>query len=70
MKANGAGSRARRTATGRRFAIVAARFYPEIAEQLLKGAKEALRACNVADDHVSRAMTFRAVSKFRWPAGT
>ncbi len=52
MKGNGA-----RTPTpdcaGRRFAIVAARFYPEVADQLIEGARKALRACNVAEDYVS-----------------
>jgi len=52
VKGNSAGTSRVPDCAGRRFAIVAARFYPEIAEQLLKGAKEALRACNVADDHV------------------
>lgn len=33
---------------GRRFAIVAAQFYTEIAEHLVAGAREALRECGVA----------------------
>lgn len=53
MKGNGARKPPEPDCAGRRFAIVTARFYPEIAEQLLEGAKKALRACNVADDHVS-----------------
>ncbi len=38
---------------GRRFAIVSARFHADLAEQLVDGAKRALRDCNVADDDVS-----------------
>lgn len=34
--------------SGRRFAIVAARFYAEIAEHLVAGAEQALRQCGVA----------------------
>ncbi|MGA8535247.1 MAG: 6,7-dimethyl-8-ribityllumazine synthase [Candidatus Tumulicola sp.] len=37
---------------GRRFAIVAARFYPELADWLVEGAKGALRDCGVADADV------------------
>lgn len=37
---------------GRRFAVVAARFYPELADWLVDGALRALRACNVAVDDV------------------
>ncbi len=37
---------------GRRFAIVVARFYVEIADGLLDGAQRALRDCNVDDDGV------------------
>ncbi len=37
---------------GRRFALVAARFYAELAEMLVNGAKRALRDCNVDDDAV------------------
>jgi 6,7-dimethyl-8-ribityllumazine synthase len=39
--------------TGRRVAIVSARFYPEVADHLVEGAKKALRDCHVADEHVS-----------------
>ena len=38
--------------TGRRFAIVAARFYPELADWLADGARRALRACHVADGDI------------------
>ncbi|HZV77178.1 MAG TPA: 6,7-dimethyl-8-ribityllumazine synthase [Candidatus Babeliales bacterium] len=37
---------------GRRFAIVAARFYAGIADRLIDGAKRALRDCKVSDDDV------------------
>ena len=39
--------------SGRRFAIVAARFYDDLADELILGAKEALRDCNVAAEDVS-----------------
>jgi 6,7-dimethyl-8-ribityllumazine synthase len=38
--------------SGRRFALVVARFYPELADQLVDGAKRALRDCGVADRDV------------------
>jgi len=38
--------------TGRRFAIAAARFYPDLADELLDGAKRALRDCGVGDDGI------------------
>ncbi len=38
---------------GRRFAIVAARFYGDLADMLVDGAKRALRDCNVGDDDVA-----------------
>jgi 6,7-dimethyl-8-ribityllumazine synthase len=38
---------------GKRFAIVSARFYGELADWLEDGAKRALRDCNVRDDDVS-----------------
>jgi 6,7-dimethyl-8-ribityllumazine synthase len=34
---------------GRRFALVVARFYPELAERLVDGAKRALHDCGVTD---------------------
>lgn len=39
---------------GRRFAIVVARFYAGLADELVDGALRALRACNVAENDVSR----------------
>lgn len=39
--------------TGRRFAIVAARFYEDLAAELVAGATEALRDCKVAAEDVS-----------------
>jgi 6,7-dimethyl-8-ribityllumazine synthase len=53
VKANGARKPPPPDCAGRRFAIVAARFYPEIADRLVEGAKKALHDCNVAADHVS-----------------
>lgn len=38
---------------GRRFGIVAARFYVEIADRLVDGARRALRDCGVRDEDVS-----------------
>ena len=49
------GERARGAApdcTGRRFAIVAARFYVEVAEHLVAGAEQALRECRVAPSDI------------------
>ncbi|HEY6326617.1 MAG TPA: 6,7-dimethyl-8-ribityllumazine synthase, partial [Candidatus Cybelea sp.] len=53
MKANGARKPPAPDCAGRRFAVIVARFYPEIADRLVEGASTALRACNVADEHVS-----------------
>jgi 6,7-dimethyl-8-ribityllumazine synthase len=38
--------------SGKRFAIVTARFYRDLTDQLLDGAKRALRECGVADDDI------------------
>ena len=38
---------------GKRIAIVCARFYPEIADQLLEGAKAALHECGTAAHHIT-----------------
>jgi len=38
---------------GKRFAIVAARFYPELSDALVDGARRALRDCGVRDQDVS-----------------
>lgn len=53
MKPNGAREPAKPDCTGRRFAIVSARFYPDIADSLVDGARRALRDCGVSDDNVS-----------------
>lgn len=39
--------------SGKTFAIVAARFYGDLADRLVEGAKRALRECNVSDASVS-----------------
>jgi 6,7-dimethyl-8-ribityllumazine synthase len=39
--------------TGKRFAIVVARFYRDLADWLEDGARRALRACGVADEDVT-----------------
>jgi len=38
---------------GRRFAIVVARFYAELADLLVRGARQALRECHVDADHIT-----------------
>ena len=38
--------------SGRRFALVVARFYPELADRLVDGAKRALRDCGVAETDI------------------
>lgn len=52
MKRNGAQYPAP-DCSGRRFGIVAARFYGDVADALIDGARRALRDCNVAEDHIS-----------------
>ncbi len=37
---------------GKRFVIITARFYPQIAEWLEAGARRALHACNVREEHI------------------
>lgn len=49
---------------GRRFALVAARFYPELADALETGARRALRDCSVADADVD---TFAVPGCFELP---
>jgi 6,7-dimethyl-8-ribityllumazine synthase len=49
---------------GRRFAIVAARFYVEIAEHLVAGAERALRECGVAPDDMQ---TYEVAGCFELP---
>lgn len=53
MKPSGAREAAKPDCKGRRFAIVAARFYNDIADRLVDGARRGLRDCNVGDDGVS-----------------
>jgi 6,7-dimethyl-8-ribityllumazine synthase len=53
VKQNGAQEPATPNCAGRRFGIVAARFYVDLAEKLVEGAKKALRDCNVADAQIS-----------------
>lgn len=53
MKRDGGNSTGAPDCSGRRFAIVCARFHPELAEKLVEGARRALRDCNVADENVS-----------------
>ncbi|MBV8727427.1 MAG: 6,7-dimethyl-8-ribityllumazine synthase [Candidatus Eremiobacteraeota bacterium] len=38
---------------GKRIAVICARFYPELADMLLQGARAALRECNLPADDVS-----------------
>lgn len=53
MKRDGAARSEVPDCTGRRFAIVSARFHADLADWLVDGAKRALRDCKVADDDVS-----------------
>jgi 6,7-dimethyl-8-ribityllumazine synthase len=52
VKRDDAPSQALPDCAGRRFAIVAARFHADLAEDLVDGARRALRDCDVADDDV------------------
>lgn len=56
MKSKNAASERERTpdCTGKRFAIVSARFYRELTDELIVGALQALKDCNVADSDISR----------------
>ncbi len=54
MKRASQGRRGTADCTGKTFAIVAARFYADLADRLVEGAKRALRDCNVSDASVSR----------------
>jgi 6,7-dimethyl-8-ribityllumazine synthase len=51
---DGAGSAtpSRPDCSGKRFALVAARFYPELTDQMLEGARNALRECGVTEDAI------------------
>lgn len=53
MKRASQGNRRAADCAGKRFAIVAARFYADLADRLVEGAKRALRECNVSDAGVS-----------------
>ncbi len=53
MKPDGAARPEVPDCTGRRFAIVSARFHADLADRLVDGAKRALRDCKVADNNVS-----------------
>jgi 6,7-dimethyl-8-ribityllumazine synthase len=53
VKRNGARYPATPDCGGRRFGIVVARFYDDLAEKLVEGAKNALHDCNVADAQIS-----------------
>lgn len=53
MKRNGA-QRTAPDCSGRRFGIVVARFYADVADALLDGAHRALRDCRVAQDQINR----------------
>lgn len=53
MKSEGAREVVRPDCAGRRFAIVAARFYDDLADNLIDGARRALRDCRVSDDDIS-----------------
>lgn len=53
MKRNGNRRVAVPDCTGRRFAIVSARFYTDLADRLVDGAKRALRECKVADGDIT-----------------
>jgi 6,7-dimethyl-8-ribityllumazine synthase len=53
VKSEGAREVVRPDCAGRRFAIVAARFYDDLADNLIDGARRALRDCRVSDDDIS-----------------
>ena len=48
-----AGSKQRLHLHGKKIAIICARFYPELAEMLMRGVRDALSDCNVRDHHIS-----------------
>ncbi|MBV9233473.1 MAG: 6,7-dimethyl-8-ribityllumazine synthase, partial [Candidatus Eremiobacteraeota bacterium] len=52
MSKNGEGAVPAVDCSGRRFGLVVARFYSQLADLLVSGAQQALRDCNVASDHV------------------
>jgi 6,7-dimethyl-8-ribityllumazine synthase len=53
VKRDGATNAPAPDCTGRRFAIVVARFHADLGEMLVDGARRALRDCNVADGNVT-----------------
>jgi 6,7-dimethyl-8-ribityllumazine synthase len=53
VKRNGAREAAPLDCSGRRFGIVAARFYGDLAEQLVESARRALHDCKVDDEYIS-----------------
>jgi 6,7-dimethyl-8-ribityllumazine synthase len=53
VKSNGSNRPSAPNCAGRRFAIVAARFYQDLSDQLVDGAKRALRDCRVSDDDIA-----------------
>lgn len=53
MKPNPAKKAALPDCGGRRFALVVARFYSELTDHLIDGARRGLRACGVPDEDVS-----------------
>jgi len=53
VKSDSPSQNAKPDCTGRTFGIVAARFYVDIADQLVEGARRALRDCGVRDEDVS-----------------
>ena len=65
MKTNGSkGKPAAPDCSGKRFAIVTARFYGELADWLADGAKRALRDCGVGDNDI---VTFEVPGCFELP---
>lgn len=53
MKTDGARQAPLPDCSERRFALVVARFYPELADWLVEGARQALRDCKVGADRIS-----------------
>jgi 6,7-dimethyl-8-ribityllumazine synthase len=52
VKSNGVREPAKPDCAGKRFGIVAARFYDDLAENLVDGARRALRDCGVRDEDI------------------
>jgi 6,7-dimethyl-8-ribityllumazine synthase len=51
-ESNGKSEQSAPQCAGKRFAIVAARFYPDLTDWLIDGARRALRDCGVAPDDI------------------